>query len=191
MTRWNKQEVELLLSCKDKNITYDELCNIITTKTRQQIISKVGHLKLSNFFSRKDLWTKEELELLYYCSNKNMSYKEASKIIKTKTEKQINSKCNYEKITGFRKDSAWSDKEIEILYKYYPITKNNEITKYIKSKSKDAIINKAKELKIEKIQSLYENHNDKIIDNKNNSNEITIKSYSKSTINSYKHNWKI
>ena len=178
MTVWNKQEVELLLSCKDKNITYDELCNIITTKTRQQIISKVGHLKLSNFFSRKDLWTKEELELLYYCLNKNMSYKEASKTIKTKTEKQIKSKCNYEKITGFRRDSTWSDKEIEILYKYYPITKNNEITKYIKSKSKDAIINKAKELKIEKTQSLYENHNDKIIDNKNNLNENTIKRYS-------------
>ena len=105
---WPKQEDNILI--ENKYLTLGEYEKLLNFKFNQiQIKRRKQALNLTN---RRIVWTIEEIILLK--DNRKKPLSELSKLITTKSEKQID---NYKKRFGIRKVEPWSEKDIQKLIK--------------------------------------------------------------------------
>ncbi len=127
----------------------------------------------------KRKWSVEEIELL----KKEYSTKTIKQLIEIFPDRLENAIIKKAKRLGLKKlkiDNVWekwSDDENEILKKYYPITKNSEMCKYLPNRSCESIISRANNMNITK-EYKYSWSDDEIIFLKQNYKKYKIKELS-------------
>lgn len=141
-----------IMSNKELINTYFEHMSINTLKTRARklelVKSKNYKRKCMQKVTRVNSWTKEDDE--YLINNySNKTKEEIMSNINNRTWESI--KARGQKL-GLKRDlHPWSEEEIELLKKYYPIMRNSEVhEKYLNNRSVCNIDTKAKSIGLEK-----------------------------------------
>lgn len=62
--RWTNKELDVLKECFDKDMSYEQVANLLPNKTEIDVRNKIQSKRWTSHFRRKDCWTKEELDLL-------------------------------------------------------------------------------------------------------------------------------
>lgn len=140
--KWTKSELNILKQ-NYSTCDWNELLNLLSNRTKEQIISKASKLniKKDNYF-----WNKKDINILINAYNNGMSTKEIIVLLDNKfTDSSICKKANK---LGLHTRCAWSKKEIDIMNKYYNVLTVDEMLKLLPNRTKDAIIGQAQKLEI-------------------------------------------
>lgn len=139
--RWTKEELELLMSLRDRDLTYQDVANTIKSKNATEVKNKCEYMRITRSFRDMNGWSKEDIELLrrLYPATPN---EELPKFFNGKTEGSIYSKANrigLKKMYNHRllleqNKSKWNNEKNDILISIFNEKGENECYKYFKEK---------------------------------------------------------
>jgi hypothetical protein len=162
--KWTEEELEIL-STNYQTLSFEELSLLLPKKSKSAIANKASKLNQRKFTK----WTDEEKELLWFLypvktmselldelPNKNEeSIRSMAKHLGLSKEKQTID--NIRKNSWKKRESTWSQEDLEILQKSYSLGGAKEVSKHLKAKRTiAAIVAKANQLGL-----YYKNRNQK------------------------------
>jgi hypothetical protein len=146
---WTKEDKEILIKYYPYMSNKEIVENFFPTRTENQIrdyaTKKLGLVKDEEYIKHM-YWTKEQLDyLIEHYSNTN------TKIIAEKIGKNEPAIRAMAIKLGVKKESFWTDEEVNLLIANYPFMKNIDLQqKFFPNKTISAIFNKAKKLNLHK-----------------------------------------
>lgn len=126
---------------------FDSIFKRFPNSTKQSILTFCSKHKISANYYNDKKWTDEELYLVekyYYEKSLNelvdmMNNRHSADAIQTKALKYFN----------YSKDRTWTEDELDILRTYYSIEPVDDVCKRLPKRTRDSVIQKANQLKIE------------------------------------------